>query len=324
MAETGQMITNPVTGERLRWHLTEADTGGRLVRAEIFVRPGGGVFVEHLHPESEERFEVLRGRMILERDGEPSVLVRGERARIPAGVPHRWRNGSAEELHVIVDVVDPCGFEHMIEDAFAAARAGRTDGKGRVKLLPGAAFLRSHARSTRPTSPPLRLQRLLVPPLALLGRVLGRRRLVALAAVLSIVAAAPVADAATYKGKTEGGGRISFNVSGKKISRVNGAVPMVCLETMGSYQSSAGAELYQPPGAFRLGRTAQVKAFQPAAMNQGIDATKTYTFHARRSGRRVTGKLRLSFSFLRPGPSIYQSYIYMCSSSVSFSAKETS
>jgi hypothetical protein len=102
-------------------------------------------------------------------------------------------------------------------------------------------------------------------------------------------------------------------------------VPTVCLETMGSYQSTAGAELYQPPGSFRLGRSARVKALQPAAMNHGIQATKTYTFRSRPAGDdKVAGKLRLSFSFLRPGPSVYQSYIYMCSSSVSFSAKETS
>jgi hypothetical protein len=147
----------------------------------------------------------------------------------------------------------------------------------------------------------------------------------ALAATALLVAAVPAAEAVTYKGKTENGGRISFSVSGKTVSRVNGAVPTVCLETMGSYQSTAGAELYQPPGSFRLGRSGQVKALQPAAMNQGIKATKTYTFSSRPAGNgKVAGKLRLSFSFLRPGPSIYQSYIYMCSSSVSFSAKETS
>jgi hypothetical protein len=138
-------------------------------------------------------------------------------------------------------------------------------------------------------------------------------------------AGASAARAATYKGKTDGGGSISFRLSGNRVSGVNGAVPTVCLESMGSYQSRAGVELFQPPGSFPLGRTAQVKALQPAAMNQGIKATKTYTFSAKqaRSGR-VKGRLRVSFSFLRPGPSIYQSYIYLCSSSVSFSAKEAS
>jgi hypothetical protein len=152
---------------------------------------------------------------------------------------------------------------------------------------------------------------------------MNRSAIGALAAALTLsLVGADGASAATYKGTTENGGRIAFKLSGNSISRVNGAVPTVCLETMGSYQSSAGAELFQPPGSFRLGRSAQVKALQPAAMNQGINATKTYTVSTRRTGARVTGKLRLSFSFLRPGPSIYQSYIYMCSSSVSFSAKE--
>ena len=31
---TTSLIDNPVTGERFRWHLTAADTGGRLVRAD--------------------------------------------------------------------------------------------------------------------------------------------------------------------------------------------------------------------------------------------------------------------------------------------------
>jgi mannose-6-phosphate isomerase-like protein (cupin superfamily) len=176
MATSGQIIDNPVTGERFRWHLTSGDTGGRLARAEVWVRPGGGVFVEHLHPDSEERFEVLHGRMIVEVDGEPRVVLGGETARVPAGVAHKWRNGGNEKLHLIIDVHNPCGFEDMIEDAFAAARAGQTDRAGRLKLLPGAAFVRAHAANTRPTYPPLPLQRVLVPTLGLLARVLGHHR----------------------------------------------------------------------------------------------------------------------------------------------------
>jgi mannose-6-phosphate isomerase-like protein (cupin superfamily) len=176
MATSGQIIDNPVTGERFRWHLTSGDTGGRLARAEVWVRPGGGVFVEHLHPDSEERFEVLHGRMIVEVDGEPRVVLGGETARVPPGVAHKWRNGGNEKLHLIIDVHNPRGFEDMIEDAFAAARAGQTDRAGRLKLLPGAAFLRAHAANTRPTYPPLPLQRVLVPTLGLLARVLGHHR----------------------------------------------------------------------------------------------------------------------------------------------------
>jgi quercetin dioxygenase-like cupin family protein len=174
MATAGQIVDNPVTGERFRWHLTAGDTGGRLVRAEVWVRPGGGVFVEHLHPQSEERFEVVDGRMILEAERRPRVLLAGERARVASGVRHRWRNGGDGELHLYIEVHEPMGFEDMIEDVFAAARAGRTDAGGRLDLLPGAALVRTHARNTRPASPPAAIQRVVIPPIALLARALGR------------------------------------------------------------------------------------------------------------------------------------------------------
>jgi hypothetical protein len=88
------------------------------------------------------------------------VLLGGDRARVESGVPHRWCNAGDDELHLFIEVDNPCGFEHMIEDAFAA---------GQMKLLPGAAFARRHAESIRVTSPPLWLQRLIVPPLAWLN-----------------------------------------------------------------------------------------------------------------------------------------------------------
>ena len=171
MATKDQIIDNPVTGERFRWHLTEADTGGRLARAEGWIRPGGGVSVEHFHPYSEERFEVLSGRMTLERGGESHVLLGGDCARVPAGVPHRWCNAGDEELHMFMEVHDPRGFEDMLEDAFAAAQRGHVAPDGRMKLLPGAAFARAHWASIRVTSPPPWLQRVVLPPLAWLSSV---------------------------------------------------------------------------------------------------------------------------------------------------------
>jgi quercetin dioxygenase-like cupin family protein len=170
----GHIIQNPVSGERVRWLLTEADTGGRLTRADVRTRPGGGAPVPHRHPHSEERFEVLAGRMLVTVDGEPRVLLPGEAATVPAGAEHTWCNVGDGDLHFVLELDDPRGFEAMIEDVFAAARAGRMDGRGRLDLLTGALLLRKHAASLVPTSPPRAVQRLLVPPLALLARALGR------------------------------------------------------------------------------------------------------------------------------------------------------
>jgi mannose-6-phosphate isomerase-like protein (cupin superfamily) len=78
--------------------LTAEETGGRLTRTEIWVA------ADHVDPHAETRFEVVRGRMVLERDGRQHVLLAGERARVPPGARFRWCNGGADELHVIVEV----------------------------------------------------------------------------------------------------------------------------------------------------------------------------------------------------------------------------
>lgn len=171
MATAGQIIDNPVTGERFRWHLTEADTDGRLARAEGWIRVGGGVSVEHFHPRSEERFEILSGRMALELAGRTQVLLAGDCARVAPGVPHRWRNAGDEELHMFMEMHDPRGFEDMLEDAFAAAQRGDVAPDGKMKLLPAAAFAWAHRESIRVTSPPPWLQSVVLPPLAWLASV---------------------------------------------------------------------------------------------------------------------------------------------------------
>jgi mannose-6-phosphate isomerase-like protein (cupin superfamily) len=98
-------IANPITGERVRWHLTSADTGGRLVRAEWWVRAGGAVTLGRASRQAEERFEVLAGRMTAEVDGLLLVVGRGDRIAIPPRVPRRLWNGGDAELHFLVDVL---------------------------------------------------------------------------------------------------------------------------------------------------------------------------------------------------------------------------
>jgi len=161
--------TNPATGERIRWLLRAGQTGGELVRFEMWTSPGGGVHGTHVHQRSTERFDVLSGRLILESGGEQRVIPAGEHASVPAGTPHRWRNGGADELHMIVELDRPGEFEHMIEAAFAAGRDGRFDSRGRMKPLAAAALMHRYPDEITPPWPRW-LQRLVIPPLALAGR----------------------------------------------------------------------------------------------------------------------------------------------------------
>jgi mannose-6-phosphate isomerase-like protein (cupin superfamily) len=117
MATAGETITDPVTGERCHWLVTASQTGGRLVRAEWWAPPGTGARAPHLHRRSEERLEVLAGRLTVLRGGERLALGAGDGVRLPARVPHAWWNESADEVHLVIEI-SPAGH---VEDAIAAS-----------------------------------------------------------------------------------------------------------------------------------------------------------------------------------------------------------
>ncbi len=125
----------------------------------------------------------------------------------------------------------------------------------------------------------------------------------------------------TYQGKIEKGGRVKFRLAGKRVTRINGLVPTLCLEFGGSYDTRFGLEYFNPPGAFILGRTEEAKASQPLALATGSKSTKHYTVTVRPAGSsRVKGRLKLWYSFLTYGYPYY-AYMWQCTSKVDFTAK---
>ena len=56
MAYTGQIVDNPVSGERIIFRRTAADTGGELLEIDLELAPDGHVPGKHVHPVQEERF----------------------------------------------------------------------------------------------------------------------------------------------------------------------------------------------------------------------------------------------------------------------------
>ena len=60
MIHAGDLLENPITGERLLFRKTSSDTGGEAVVLETFVKPDGFVVATHVHYQ-EERFEILDG-----------------------------------------------------------------------------------------------------------------------------------------------------------------------------------------------------------------------------------------------------------------------
>lgn len=173
MIRAGDVIENPVTGERIVFRRTAADTGGEAVVIEAFVQPDGAVAAAHVHPGQEERFEILRGTIGMKVGREELVAGPGRRITVPAGTPHRFWNAGDGEAHFVCEVRPALRFEGLLETMFALAADGKTNGRGMPNPLRLAVVAQAHFDTVRLPFPPAPVQRLGLSVGAALGRLAG-------------------------------------------------------------------------------------------------------------------------------------------------------
>ena len=142
MAITGQVLDNPVSGERFIFSQTAADTGGELLAVEFVVAPDGHVPGGHVHPVQEERFEVVSGRMRFKKGRKTVLAGPGDTLIVPPGTYHRFANAGDGPAVIRVEVRPALKMEQLWETTVALAAEGRTFGSGLPKPLDLALFMR--------------------------------------------------------------------------------------------------------------------------------------------------------------------------------------
>src|SRR5215204_3930913 len=130
MIRKGDVIENPVTGERLLFLETSRETGGEYVLVECTVQPSGFVAAAHSHPYQSERFEIESGTVAFKLDGKEIVAGPGETVVVPAGSPHKFWNAGETEAVFVTEVRPALQFERLLETMFALANDGKTNRKG--------------------------------------------------------------------------------------------------------------------------------------------------------------------------------------------------
>jgi quercetin dioxygenase-like cupin family protein len=177
MSKAGDAYENPVTGERAVTRVGGEESGGELVIADLYVRPGGAVAGEHVHPGIEEVFTVVEGSVGFRLDGREDVAGPGQRLVVAPGVSHYWWNAGAEKAHVVVELRGEAslleGFVTMLSNLFGMARDGKTDAKGRPNILQAALLAQDFEDVLYFTSPPHAVQKALFGVLAPIARLLG-------------------------------------------------------------------------------------------------------------------------------------------------------
>ena len=173
MSKAGDIVENPVTGERAIARVGTEESSGELLEVDMYVRPGGAVAGEHVHPIIEEAFTVMRGRVGFRIAGHESIAELNKRLVVPPGVAHYWWNAGEEEAHVIVEIRPGLRFEEMAKNLYGLAQDGKTNAKGMPNLLQSAILVREFEDVMYFTKPPRVVQRLLFGPLAVTARALG-------------------------------------------------------------------------------------------------------------------------------------------------------
>jgi len=173
MIRSGDTIHNPVTGERITFHQTSAETNGEAVVIECTVQPHGFVAAAHVHPSQSERFNVIEGTLGIKAGKEKRTLGRGEVALVEAGTAHKFWNAGDDEVRFVCEVRPALQFESLLETMFALAADGKTNKKGMPNPLRLAVIAKSHFDTVRLPQPPAWIQRAGLALGAPLGRVLG-------------------------------------------------------------------------------------------------------------------------------------------------------
>jgi quercetin dioxygenase-like cupin family protein len=173
MIRTGDTIHNPVTGERITFHATSADTKGEAVVIECTVQPDGFVAATHVHPSQSERFAVIDGTLGLKAGKDKKTLGRGEVAVVEPGTPHRFWNAGKDEVRFVCEVRPALQFESLLETMFNLAADGKTNRKGMPNPVRLAVIARAHFDTVRLPQPPAWLQRVGLALGAPVGKALG-------------------------------------------------------------------------------------------------------------------------------------------------------
>jgi quercetin dioxygenase-like cupin family protein len=173
MAYAGQVLENPVTGERIVFRKTAADTNGEYAEIDLVLAPDGAVPGTHVHPKQEERFEVIAGKMKFRLGLKKIVAGPGEVVVVPPGAIHNFANAGDEAAQVRVTMTPALKLEELFETTVSLAKEGRVNKRGMPKLLDLALFVERFQDEARAPFPPHAVVMAVLAPIRFIARKRG-------------------------------------------------------------------------------------------------------------------------------------------------------
>jgi quercetin dioxygenase-like cupin family protein len=176
MAHLGQEISNPRTGQRMKF--VELERGS--LRIENVSPATSEREPLHVHPKQESGAELLSGSLVFEVEGTCRHLGPGDSISIPANTTHRFWNESEEDARWLGFFHPALSTADFFETLFALAGQDKLDASGMPRPLQLAVMVPEFADEIRPTRPPWPVLRAAATILGPLARARGYRARIAM------------------------------------------------------------------------------------------------------------------------------------------------
>jgi quercetin dioxygenase-like cupin family protein len=161
MATKGKSISNPKTGQSIRFIQTSRDTDGRLLEMEAIYQPNSKEPVAHYHPAQSENFKVIKGELTVKINNNKHILKEGDTLQIPEKLVHSMWNESNGTTVVNWQVRPAMDTENLLETFAGLAIENKTDENGVPNILQVALTVNKYAPVFRMANPPFIIQKIL-------------------------------------------------------------------------------------------------------------------------------------------------------------------
>jgi quercetin dioxygenase-like cupin family protein len=173
MAYKNKVVSNPVTGQQIRFLQTSNDTEGSLLEMESCYAPHSAEPMPHYHPKQHETFTVLEGSIQVRMNNKVITLHTGEQLEIPAHTIHSVWNAGEVKATINWKVEPALITEYFLETGMGLAAEGKVNAKGLPTVLQTALLVRYYQNVFRLTKPSYALQKILSGALAPVAKLAG-------------------------------------------------------------------------------------------------------------------------------------------------------
>lgn len=126
MAYINKQISNPETGQDIKFLQTAKSTQGKILEMEATYNAHSKEPAPHYHPSQNEEFTVISGELSVKIDGKLLTLKQGDRLHIPPNKVHSMWNNTDGKTIVNWKVLPAMNTEYLLETSTGLASDGKT------------------------------------------------------------------------------------------------------------------------------------------------------------------------------------------------------